>query len=193
MLLFVGLTVAAWFVIWRVYRRSRLPIPKQLDEIGGAILGLVYVGLFISLQLVILDSFFLSGGEGPGWLTALLRRAERLADRRLLPRDRHPDRRLRHAPLRSRRDRRSPLMTGRRPKPAFALEAAWFDRPAASLAIDLLGSRLVRDAPEGRVGGRIVEVEAYRGPEDLAAHSVARSRRRETRSCSDRPATSTST
>ena len=54
---------------------------------------------------------------------------------------------------------------------AFALEAAWFDRPAASLAIDLLGSRLVREAPEGRVGGRIVEVEAYRGPEDLAAHS----------------------
>jgi len=54
---------------------------------------------------------------------------------------------------------------------AFALEAAWFDRPAASLAIDLLGSRLVREAPEGRVGGWIVEVEAYRGPEDLAAHS----------------------
>jgi DNA-3-methyladenine glycosylase len=54
---------------------------------------------------------------------------------------------------------------------ALALEAAWFDRPAASLAIDLLGSRLVREAPEGRVGGWIVEVEAYRGPEDLAAHS----------------------
>jgi DNA-3-methyladenine glycosylase len=54
---------------------------------------------------------------------------------------------------------------------ALAFEAAWFDRPAASLAIDLLGSRLVREAPEGRVGGRIVEVEAYRGPEDLAAHS----------------------
>ena len=54
---------------------------------------------------------------------------------------------------------------------AFAQEAAWFDRPAASLAMDLLGSRLVRAAPEGRVGGRIVELEAYRGPEDLAAHS----------------------
>ena len=70
MILFIGLTVTAWLVIFRVYRRSRLPIPKQLDEIGGAILGLVYVGLFISLQLVILDSFFLDGGEGPGWLTA---------------------------------------------------------------------------------------------------------------------------
>jgi DNA-3-methyladenine glycosylase len=53
-----------------------------------------------------------------------------------------------------------------------AAEAAWFDRPATLLAPDLLGSRLVHDAPEGTVGGRIVEVEAYRGPEDLAAHSA---------------------
>lgn len=50
-------------------------------------------------------------------------------------------------------------------------ERAWFDRHAVELARDLLGSRLVHDAPEGSVGGRIVEVEAYRGPEDLAAHS----------------------
>ena len=54
-------------------------------------------------------------------------------------------------------------MTGATAEPALALGAAWFDRPAASLAIDLLGSRLVREAPEGSVGGRIVEVEAYRG------------------------------
>jgi uncharacterized membrane protein required for colicin V production len=70
MVLFVGVTVAAWLVIWRAYRRSRLPIPKQLDEIGGAILGLVYVALFLTLQLIILDSFFLNDGEGPAWLTA---------------------------------------------------------------------------------------------------------------------------
>jgi DNA-3-methyladenine glycosylase len=48
---------------------------------------------------------------------------------------------------------------------------AWFDRPATELARDLLGARLVHDSPDGSVGGRIVEVEAYRGPEDLAAHS----------------------
>jgi DNA-3-methyladenine glycosylase len=63
-------------------------------------------------------------------------------------------------------------MTGATAEPAFALGAAWFDRPATSLAIDLLGSRLIRDAPEGGVGGRIVEVEAYHGPEDLASHSA---------------------
>jgi DNA-3-methyladenine glycosylase len=52
-----------------------------------------------------------------------------------------------------------------------AVGREWFDRPSPSLARDLLGSRLVHDGPDGRVGGRIVEVEAYRGPEDLAAHS----------------------
>jgi DNA-3-methyladenine glycosylase len=51
-------------------------------------------------------------------------------------------------------------------------DRAWFDRPAVALARDLLGARLIHDAPDGRVGGRIVEVEAYRGPEDLAAHSA---------------------
>ena len=62
-------------------------------------------------------------------------------------------------------------MTGATAEPATALRAAWFDRPAASVAIELLGSRLVHEAAEGTVAGRIVEVEAYRGPEDLAAHS----------------------
>ena len=52
------------------------------------------------------------------------------------------------------------------------LDRAWFDRPAVELAAELLGARLVHDAPDGAVGGRIVEVEAYRGPEDLAAHSA---------------------
>ena len=48
---------------------------------------------------------------------------------------------------------------------------AWFDRPAEAVAADLLGARLVHASPDGVVGGRIVEVEAYAGPEDLAAHS----------------------
>ena len=54
---------------------------------------------------------------------------------------------------------------------SVAAPQAWFDRPSAAVARDLLGARLVHIAPEGTIGGRIVEVEAYAGPEDLAAHS----------------------
>ena len=54
---------------------------------------------------------------------------------------------------------------------ATAISRAWFDRPSLAVAPDLLGARLVHRALDGTVGGRIVEVEAYSGPEDLAAHS----------------------
>jgi DNA-3-methyladenine glycosylase len=49
---------------------------------------------------------------------------------------------------------------------------------ALTLARELLGKRLVvPDAPTGaRVSGRIVETEAYMGPEDKAAHSYANRR-----------------
>jgi len=50
-------------------------------------------------------------------------------------------------------------------------DRAWFDRPSAEVARDLLGSVLIHASPEGTVAGRVVEVEAYQGPEDLAAHS----------------------
>ena len=58
--------------------------------------------------------------------------------------------------------------------PAIGPTAArtWFDRPAEVVACDLLGARLVHASSDGVVGGRIVEVEAYAGPEDLAAHSA---------------------
>jgi DNA-3-methyladenine glycosylase len=51
-------------------------------------------------------------------------------------------------------------------------DRSWFDRPAPDVAADLLGCVLVHDSPQGRVAGRLVEVEAYQGPEDLAAHSA---------------------
>lgn len=50
-------------------------------------------------------------------------------------------------------------------------ERTWFDRSAADVAPELLGAYLIRETLRGRIIGRIVEVEAYLGPEDLAAHS----------------------
>lgn len=69
-LLFIALVAAGWFLIHRLYRRTRLPVAKQIDEIFGAIFGLVFVALVISLQLIVFDSFFKAGGETGGWLAA---------------------------------------------------------------------------------------------------------------------------
>ena len=67
-LLFVAFVVAGWFIIRATYRRTRLPVAKQIDEIGGAIFGLIFAALVISFQLVVYDSFFKAGGETTGWV-----------------------------------------------------------------------------------------------------------------------------
>jgi uncharacterized membrane protein required for colicin V production len=69
-ILFVGLTLAGWFAIRALYRRTRLPIVRQLDEIGGAVFGLIFAALVISFQLVVFDSFFRTGNDTGGWVAA---------------------------------------------------------------------------------------------------------------------------
>lgn len=69
-LLFVGFLVAGFFAIRALYHRTRLPIVKQLDEIGGAIFGLLFAALVLTFQLLVLDSFFRGGGETGGWVNS---------------------------------------------------------------------------------------------------------------------------
>lgn len=51
------------------------------------------------------------------------------------------------------------------------LPRSFYQRPASEVAPDLLGKLLVHQTELGLRVGRIVEVEAYLGREDLAAHS----------------------
>ena len=52
-----------------------------------------------------------------------------------------------------------------------ALPRAFYDRDTVAVARDLLGKYLVHAAGGVEYVGRIVEVEAYLGPHDLASHS----------------------
>lgn len=55
---------------------------------------------------------------------------------------------------------------------ATPLAAEFYDRPAETVAIELLGKRLVRVSSAGITTGRIVETEAYLADGDPACHAA---------------------
>jgi uncharacterized membrane protein required for colicin V production len=62
-LLFAIGVIGGFLLVRTFYRQTRLPIIRQIDEIGGAIVGVIWVALTYTLTLVVLDSFFLVTDE----------------------------------------------------------------------------------------------------------------------------------
>ncbi len=56
------------------------------------------------------------------------------------------------------------------------LPRAFYARPVLRVAKDCIGKLLVHRTEQGLTVGRVVETEAYRGPEDRAAHSYGNRR-----------------
>lgn len=67
-------------------------------------------------------------------------------------------------------------MSGVAGDPVQPLPASFFDRSALELAPVLIGKLLVKETEAGTASGWIVETEAYRGPDDRAAHSYGNRR-----------------
>ncbi|GAE34506.1 DNA-3-methyladenine glycosylase [Halalkalibacter akibai] len=63
---------------------------------------------------------------------------------------------------------------------AKPLERVFFNQPTLELARALIGKLLIKDTAEGLSAGWIVETEAYKGPEDRAAHSYGNRRTKRT-------------
>src|SRR5260221_10840056 len=67
----------------------------------------------------------------------------------------------------------SVALSSKSPITAKLLRRAFFNRDPRIVSRELLGKLIVRREERKRIAGRIVEVEAYLGADDLAAHAAA--------------------
>lgn len=72
LVLFIAVLIGGWFAVRAIWQRSRAPIPKALDEIGGAILGVLFVALIVTFLMVVLDSFYTRAPDAATAATGLL-------------------------------------------------------------------------------------------------------------------------
>lgn len=56
LVLYIGLVIGGWFAARAIYRQTRLPVPRQLDELLGAVLGLLWAALVIIFLMIVMDS-----------------------------------------------------------------------------------------------------------------------------------------
>lgn len=61
------------------------------------------------------------------------------------------------------------------------IQSSFFDQPTLELAKNLLGQYIVHEQYSGPLVARIVETEAYMGPDDKAAHSYKNQRTKRTK------------
>ncbi|MBV8455355.1 MAG: DNA-3-methyladenine glycosylase [Acetobacteraceae bacterium] len=57
-------------------------------------------------------------------------------------------------------------------EPSLKVRREFYAQPVLEVARQCIGKVLVSRTAEGEAAGRVVEAEAYRGPQDLAAHSA---------------------
>lgn len=61
-LLAVGI-IGGFLLIRTLYKQTRFPIVRQVDEIGGAVMGVLFVALIYTFTWVVLESFFQLANE----------------------------------------------------------------------------------------------------------------------------------